>query len=99
MLSLANHVLVDKKAGFRFVAFQVFSSSLHRAQYCCPQRCGLPEKILKIMEKREYETPFPIQMQVLLVGARDMPYLNGSAPILLEEEMQWRRELLHVSCN
>lgn len=27
-------------------------------------RCGLPEKILKILEKREYDTPFPIQMQV-----------------------------------
>lgn len=27
-------------------------------------RCGLPEKILKILEKRDYDTPFPIQMQV-----------------------------------
>lgn len=37
-------------------------------------QCGLPEKILKIMEKREYETPFPIQMQAMpaLMCGRDV---------------------------
>merc|ERR1719218_524859 len=37
-------------------------------------QCGLPEKILKIMEKRDYEKPFPIQMQALpaLMCGRDL---------------------------
>eukprot|EP00434_Breviolum_minutum_P042868 symbB.v1.2.038176.t1/scaffold5860.1/size23024/1 len=37
-------------------------------------QCGLPEKILKILEKREYDTPFPIQMQAMpaLMCGRDV---------------------------
>lgn len=37
-------------------------------------QCGLPEKILKILEKRDYETPFPIQMQAMpaLMCGRDV---------------------------
>lgn len=37
-------------------------------------QCGLPEKILKLLEKRECEKPFPIQMQVIpaLMCGRDI---------------------------
>eukprot|EP00923_Selenidium_pygospionis_P033901 GHVN01059350.1.p1 GENE.GHVN01059350.1~~GHVN01059350.1.p1 ORF type:complete len:809 (+),score=148.01 GHVN01059350.1:1031-3457(+) len=37
-------------------------------------QCGLPDKILKVIEKREYEAPFPIQMQCLptLMVGRDV---------------------------
>lgn len=37
-------------------------------------QCGLPEKILKLMERREIERPFPIQMQAIpaLMCGRDM---------------------------
>jgi ATP-dependent RNA helicase DDX46/PRP5 len=28
-------------------------------------QCGLPNGILKIIEKKEFETPFPIQMQAI----------------------------------
>jgi len=37
-------------------------------------QCGLPEKILKIIEKRDYDKPFPIQMQAIpvLMCGRDM---------------------------
>jgi len=37
-------------------------------------QCGLPEKILKILEKRDYDTPFPIQMQAMpaLMCGRDV---------------------------
>jgi len=37
-------------------------------------QCGLPDKIMKIMEKRDYEKPFPIQMQAIpaLMCGRDV---------------------------
>eukprot|EP00931_Biecheleriopsis_adriatica_P052116 TRINITY_DN3029_c0_g2_i1.p1 TRINITY_DN3029_c0_g2~~TRINITY_DN3029_c0_g2_i1.p1 ORF type:complete len:1280 (+),score=456.61 TRINITY_DN3029_c0_g2_i1:132-3971(+) len=37
-------------------------------------QCGLPERIMKILEKRDYETPFPIQMQAIpaLMCGRDL---------------------------
>jgi ATP-dependent RNA helicase DDX46/PRP5 len=37
-------------------------------------QCGLPEKILKIFERRDYEQPFPIQMQAIpaLMCGRDL---------------------------
>ncbi|CAJ1358472.1 unnamed protein product [Effrenium voratum] len=37
-------------------------------------QCGLPEKIMKILEKRDYEKPFPIQMQAMpaLMCGRDV---------------------------
>eukprot|EP00375_Theileria_parva_P000890 XP_763560.1 ATP-dependent RNA helicase [Theileria parva strain Muguga] len=37
-------------------------------------QCGLPDPILKILEKREYEKPFPIQMQCIpaLMCGRDV---------------------------
>mmetsp|Transcript_47995 Transcript_47995/g.109176 ORF Transcript_47995/g.109176 Transcript_47995/m.109176 type:complete len:1407 (+) Transcript_47995:230-4450(+) len=37
-------------------------------------QCGLPEKLIKILEKRDYEAPFPIQMQAIpaLMCGRDM---------------------------
>ncbi|XP_955229.1 RNA helicase, putative [Theileria annulata] len=37
-------------------------------------QCGLPDPILKILEKREYERPFPIQMQCIpaLMCGRDV---------------------------
>mmetsp|Transcript_68154 Transcript_68154/g.120297 ORF Transcript_68154/g.120297 Transcript_68154/m.120297 type:complete len:962 (+) Transcript_68154:104-2989(+) len=37
-------------------------------------QCGLPEKLLKILEKRDYEKPFPIQMQAIpaLMCGRDL---------------------------
>ncbi|XP_053993125.1 probable ATP-dependent RNA helicase DDX46 [Hylaeus volcanicus] len=37
-------------------------------------QCGLPNGILKIIEKKEFETPFPIQMQAIpaLMAGRDV---------------------------
>jgi len=37
-------------------------------------QCGLPDRCLKIMEKRDYEKPFPIQMQAIpgLMCGRDL---------------------------
>mmetsp|Transcript_83979 Transcript_83979/g.246261 ORF Transcript_83979/g.246261 Transcript_83979/m.246261 type:complete len:1529 (+) Transcript_83979:240-4826(+) len=37
-------------------------------------QCGLPAKIMRIMEKRDYEQPFPIQMQAIpaLMCGRDV---------------------------
>jgi len=37
-------------------------------------QCGLPERVMKILDKRDYETPFPIQMQAIpaLMCGRDV---------------------------
>jgi len=50
-----------------------------RGKYCpCPvksfMQCGLPDKIIKILERRDYDQPFPIQMQAMpaLMCGRDV---------------------------
>eukprot|EP00930_Biecheleria_cincta_P055169 TRINITY_DN4151_c0_g1_i1.p1 TRINITY_DN4151_c0_g1~~TRINITY_DN4151_c0_g1_i1.p1 ORF type:complete len:1282 (+),score=365.70 TRINITY_DN4151_c0_g1_i1:151-3996(+) len=37
-------------------------------------QCGLPDRIMKILEKRDYESPFPVQMQAIpaLMCGRDL---------------------------
>jgi ATP-dependent RNA helicase DDX46/PRP5 len=37
-------------------------------------QCGLPERVMKILEKREYDSPFPVQMQAIpaLMCGRDV---------------------------
>lgn len=37
-------------------------------------QCGLPEKVIKILQRRDYEKPFPIQMQAIptLMCGRDL---------------------------
>ncbi|SIO73287.1 ATP-dependent RNA helicase DDX46/PRP5 [Babesia microti strain RI] len=37
-------------------------------------QCGLPDEVLKILEKRDYENPFPVQMQCIpvIMSGRDL---------------------------
>ena len=44
-------------------------------------QCGLPEKILKILEKKDIETPFPIQMQVGPFPVREMSRGHACADV------------------